>query len=216
MANIETTGQGESLSDLAYKKLERLMVTLFFEPGSIINERDVIEATGMGRTPVREAIQRFAWEGFFVIHPRSGIAVTPLEPQDFSRVLDAREGVEMVLARDAARFAGSHDHHKMELVAQALQQSAKDEDPYAFLDADKMLDEVIGKAAGNIFAARFAEPLQTHSRRFWFRFRRGAEGIRTSADRHCALIEAVISGDRDKASERAKELMRYLVTMTEY
>ena len=43
-------------------------------------------------------------------------------------------------------------------------------DVVAFLEADKALDEAMALAADNPFAARLAAPLQTHSRRFWFRY----------------------------------------------
>lgn len=53
----------ESLAEQAYQILERLIVTLELEPGTLVNERTLIDLTGMGRTPLREAIQRLAWEG---------------------------------------------------------------------------------------------------------------------------------------------------------
>src|SRR5690606_27780967 len=98
-------GYALSLSELAYRLLERQIVTLQLQPGSVINERALIELTGMGRTPVREAIQRLAWEGLMEVRPRSGIAITALDPKDFTKVLDARAGVEQVLARDAVRYS---------------------------------------------------------------------------------------------------------------
>ena len=55
----------------------------------------------------------------------------------------------------------------------------------AFLIADKTFDAAIGQAAENPFAARLASPLQTHSRRFWFRYQSDT-GLqhRRSARRH--------------------------------
>ncbi len=59
-------------------------------------------------------------------------------------------------------------------------------DVVAFLEADKALDEAIAAAADNPFAARLAAPLQTHSRRFWFRYQADT-GLAEAAERHvCA------------------------------
>ncbi len=102
-ATMDSWGS-ESLAEQAYRILERSIVTLELEPGTVVNERTLIELTGMGRTPMREAIQRLAWEGLVEVRPRSGIAIAAIDPKDFIKVLDAREGVERVLARDAARF----------------------------------------------------------------------------------------------------------------
>ena len=84
---IHTVAQtGESLAELAYRQLEEMIVTLKLEPGSIVNERALTDITGMGRTPVREAVQKLAWEGLMEIRPRSGIAIAPLNLQDFGKI----------------------------------------------------------------------------------------------------------------------------------
>lgn len=202
----------ESLADQAYRTLERLLVTLQLEPGAVVNERTLIEITGMGRTPVREAIQKLAWEGLMEVRPRSGVAITAIDPKDFAKVLDAREGVERVLARDAARFGSSRDQERMRHAARMMREAVPSNDVAQFLDADKAFDMALGFAAANPYAARLAAPLQTHSRRFWFRLR-GADGIAASAAAHAALIEAIVSGNPDKASNTASALMTHLRTM---
>lgn len=210
-ALIDSWGS-ESLAEQAYRLLEHLIVTLELEPGSIVNERTLIELTGMGRTPIREAIQRLAWEGLVEVRPRSGIAIAPIDPIDFNKVLDAREGVERVLARDAARFGSARDFERLQAAANAMREAIPAENVALFLDADKAFDIVLGTAAGNPYATRLAAPLQTHSRRFWFRLR-PASGITGSANAHATLIEAIISREPERASQTASALMTYLRTL---
>ena len=62
----------------AYRTLERMIVTLELAPGSVATEATLIERVGLGRTPVREALQRLAWEGLVEVRPRAGVAVAPL------------------------------------------------------------------------------------------------------------------------------------------
>lgn len=202
----------ESLADQAYRILERLIVTLELEPGMVINERTLIDVTGMGRTPVREAIQRLAWEGLMEVRPRSGIAIAAIDPNDFGKVIDTREGVERVLARDAARFGAARDHARMRAAADLMRSAVPANDVAQFLNADKAFDIALGIAAANPYAARLAGPLQTHSRRFWFRLRQ-ENGIAASADAHTVLIDAIVSGHPGKASETASRLMDHLRTM---
>ncbi|WP_439271948.1 GntR family transcriptional regulator [Pseudochrobactrum sp. HB0163] len=202
-----------SLSDQAYLLLERSVVTLQLKPGSVINERLLIELTGMGRTPVREAIQRLAWEGLMEVRPRSGIAITPLDPQDFAKVLDAREGVEQVLCRDAARFSDPHTHQKLRDAASMMKQAAETQNIALFLDADKAFDDVLGQASLNPYAARLAAPLQTHSRRFWYRLRQ-QNSLDDSAAAHRRIIEAIVARDENAAIATAKQLITYLRTLT--
>lgn len=186
-----------------------MIVTLELAPSSIATEGALIERLGLGRTPVREAIQRLAWEGLVEIRPRAGLAIAPLHPGDWLRVIDARRGVEVVLARSAARFVTREAADRFHDAALAMQKSVMAADVLAFLAADKALDEALAFAADNQFAARLAAPLQTHSRRFWFRYQRDT-GLAASAEHHVALISSILEHDEEGAAAGAKRLMSML------
>lgn len=193
----------------AYHALERMIVTLELPPGGVATEAALIDRVGLGRTPVREALQRLAWEGLVEIRPRSGLAIAPLHAGDWLKVIDARRGLEVVLARSAARFAGREAAGFFHRAALAMQKAVIAGNVFAFLDADKALDEALALAADNPFAARVAAPLQTHSRRFWFRYKSDT-GLAESAELHVALIGAILEGDDDSAVKQAKRLMGHL------
>lgn len=199
----------ESATARAYRALERLIVTLELAPGSVTTERALIERIGLGRTPIREAIQRLSWEGLMEIRPRAGLAIAPLHAGDWLRVLDARHGVEIVMARAAARYVSREAADLFHGSALAMQKAVVAADVYAFLDADKAWDEAMAAACDNRFAVRLAGPLQTHSRRFWFRFRRGS-GLAESAEHHVSIIQAVLDGNERSAIEETARLMALL------
>ncbi|MCX7305710.1 MAG: GntR family transcriptional regulator [Hyphomicrobiales bacterium] len=199
----------EPAATRAYRALERMIVILELAPGSIATEGVLIERLGLGRTPVREAIQRLAWEGLVEIRPRAGLAIAPLHPGDWARVIDARWGVEVVLARSAARNVSREAAARFHDAALGMRQAVLADDVLAFLVADKALDEALALAAENPFAARVAAPLQTHSRRFWFRYRAGT-GLAEAAGQHVALIRAIVAGDEAAAGEEAARLMTLL------
>ena len=62
----------ESLTDRAYGDLEELIVTLKLPPGSAVSEAALSVRLGIGRTPIREALQRLARERLVTILPRKG------------------------------------------------------------------------------------------------------------------------------------------------
>lgn len=199
----------ELASTRAYRALEKLIVTLELAPGAVVTERVLIERLSLGRTPVREAIQRLTWEGLLEVRPRAGIVVTPLNAADWLRVIDARRGVEIVLARSAARFLTPDIGARFQATALAMHDAVLDNDVLGFLEADKLLDEALACAADNPFAARLAAPLQTHSRRFWYRFQSGT-GLAESAANHVALIGAILERDEERAGVEADRLMSLL------
>jgi len=193
----------------AYRALERMIVILDLAPASTTTEGALIERLQLGRTPVREAIQRLAWEGLLEIRPRAGIAVAPLHPGDWVRVVEAREGVEIAMARAAARHATQEAAAQFGEAASAMQRSVISGNVIAFMEADKSLDEAMALAADNPFASRLAAPLQTHSRRFWFRYKADT-GLAVAAEHHVAIIRAVLDGDADRATLQASRLMTLL------
>ena len=65
-----------SLTTLAYEKLEELIVTLKLIPGSTHSENNLQQLIGIGRRPVREALQQLSIAGLVEILPRKGIRIT--------------------------------------------------------------------------------------------------------------------------------------------
>ena len=196
----------EPAATRAYHALERMIVTLDLLPGSVVTEGALIDRLGLGRTPVREAIQRLAWEGLIEIRPRAGLAIAPLHPGDWVRVIDARRSLELLLARSAARFVTRNAADRFHASALAMRQAVMAADVLAFLQADKALDEALAFAADNPFAARVAAPLQSHSRRFWYRYN-AETGLAESAEQHVALIRSILEGDEEGAAAEADRLM---------
>lgn len=204
-----TSSPTEPAAARAYRALEHLIVTLQLAPGASATEGALIERVGLGRTPVREAIQRLAWEGLIDVRPRAGIAIAPLRPDDWLRVIDARRGVEVVLARSAARHVTPDAAALFDGAARAMQEAVIAGNVLAFLRADRSVDEALAHAADNPFAARLAAPLQTHSRRFWYRYK-AETGLTDSAEHHVALVRAILDHDEDAAAKAAKRLISLL------
>ena len=86
-----TADRPVSLAEHAYRLLEEKLVTLELPPGSMISEGKLIELSGLGRTPVREALQRLAQQGFFLVMPRKGLQVTPLSRASMEALLETRK-----------------------------------------------------------------------------------------------------------------------------
>ena len=199
----------ERAAQRASRTLEKLIVTLDLAPGSVTTEGALIERLALGRTPVREAIQRLEWEGLLEVRARAGLAVAPLHAADWLKVIDARRGVEGILARSAARYVTKQGARLFHDAALAMQRSVVSGNVLAFLEADKALDEALAAAADNPFAARLAAPLQTHSRRFWFRYKADT-GLAESAEHHVEVIRAILDGDIEAAEAESGRLMMLL------
>ena len=68
--------QTESLADQAYSIVEQMIVSLELAPGSVFSEGQLSEQIGIGRTPLREALQKLAHGRLVSALPRRGMMVT--------------------------------------------------------------------------------------------------------------------------------------------
>lgn len=193
----------------AYDALEQQIVTLVLAPGAAVTEAQLSDRTGFGRTPVREAVQRLSWQGLMEIRPRAGIVIAPLNAGDWLKITEVRRGIEPVLARSAALLSTRENSLPLRDAAVAMASAAAANDNVAFLQAGKLFDRAMAAIADNPFAVRAAGPLQTQSRRFWFRYRR-VTGLAEIAGHHVAIIDAVIDGDAGRSQEETLRLIALL------
>jgi DNA-binding GntR family transcriptional regulator len=80
----------ESLTERAYRQIEELIVTLQIPPGTVVSEASLSERLAIGRTPIREALQRLARERLVVVLPRRGIMVSEINVRTQLRLLEVR------------------------------------------------------------------------------------------------------------------------------
>ncbi|MEA3422623.1 MAG: GntR family transcriptional regulator, partial [Bacillota bacterium] len=62
----------ESANLEIYNELKRRIIELEYEPGSAINEKDLVNEFQVSRTPIREALLRLSQIGLVEMRPRVG------------------------------------------------------------------------------------------------------------------------------------------------
>jgi DNA-binding GntR family transcriptional regulator len=186
------TGVTASLSEQAYQALEQKLVTLVLSPGELVQERDLAAAVGIGRTPVREAIQKLAGYGLLRILPRKGLQVSPVQRSELGKIIEARRVLERLLVVKAAERADSNQRQALETLAEHIEQSSGD--LAAFLRLDRRLDELLESACANSYLVQALAPLHTHCRRLWYLHHEKFD-LRLSARLHAGLARSVAQGD---------------------
>jgi DNA-binding GntR family transcriptional regulator len=155
-----------SLAEQAYRVLEDKLVNLELAPGSVVSEGQLIRMTGLGRTPVREAMQRLAQQELFQVLPRKGLLVAPVNLPDILHVLEARKPLERVIVYRASLNA--RDEQRGGLASFARDLAIAHDDFDAFVRLDIALADLLDACSGNAFASAAAAPLRSHCRRFWY------------------------------------------------
>jgi len=155
-----------SLAERAYEVLEQQLVTLQLAPGAVVSETQLNERVGLGRTPVREAMQRLAQQGLIRVMPRRGLLIAPVDPAALLQVLEARRPLEQQIVRLAALNARDEQRGALAALARELAVSHDRHDEFLRLEIE--LEELLDTCAGNPFLQAAVAPLRTHCRRFWY------------------------------------------------
>src|ERR1051325_4986085 len=119
--NLET--EDGAPTDRAYRELEEMIVTLQLSPGTILSEQALAQRLKIGRTPIREALQRLARDGLVVIMPRRGIMVSEINLRLQLRLLEVRRELERLMARLAAERATPEERGGFGGIAKAMMRS---------------------------------------------------------------------------------------------
>ncbi|HEY0293264.1 MAG TPA: GntR family transcriptional regulator [Hansschlegelia sp.] len=199
-----------TLTDQAYLQLEELITTLQLPPGAFLSELALSERLSIGRTPIREALQRLARDGLVVVIPRRGILVSEINLKSQLRLLETRRVLEALLARLAAERADPAERRRFAEIAVAMRASAADADDLAFMRLDREFNQLTATAARNEFAVRSISTMTALSRRFWYQHYREVGDLPLSARLHAEVAEAIASRNREAASAASDRLMDYI------
>jgi len=169
---------------------------------------------GIGRTPIREALQRLARESLVVILPRRGVMVSEINVRTQLRLLETRREVERLVARSAARRATPGERRRMAELAHRFVRSAHTNDDRGFMRVDREFNELCLAAAKNEFAAGAMRLMQALSRRFWYQHYKEAADLAETAKLHADIARAVAKGDEDAAAGATDRLLDMIQSFT--
>src|SRR5581483_540246 len=134
----------QSLADKAYHEIRGLIVSLELAPGAVIDERDLIERLGIGRTPVREALRRLALERLVEVYPRRGMFVTGVDVRQLARLSEVRAVLEPEAARLAAGRATDADREELDALLEELDAGGAE-----LMELDERIHRAVYRAAHN-------------------------------------------------------------------
>jgi DNA-binding GntR family transcriptional regulator len=200
----------DSLKEIAYHRLEEQLVRLEFAPGSVVTEKALSDAIGIGRTPVREAIQRLAMAGLLVVLPRRGIRVSDVDSGAVLRMLEVGRGLDEAVARGAAVRATPLQRKEFLRVAAEIEAAAARRDPIGCLRSDSEFNNLCIAAMDNEHATKMCQLLHPLSRRFWFSHHGKSGEIKLGPRLHAQAANAVAEGDPDKAAAAFRRINDYL------
>ncbi len=189
---VNDVGLGaDSLSHQAYQRLRDQIVTLQLAPGSPLRETALRRELGLGRTPIREALQSLAGQGLVVLRPRLGAYVADISLTDLQQIFELREELEAFAARLAAERAQADDLLAMQQALFDLEGLEPRELRDRRFATDRRFHGALAGAAHNKYIQDALGRLYNLNVRMWYLVWDRVGPIPSGLDEHRQVLEAI-------------------------
>jgi DNA-binding GntR family transcriptional regulator len=160
------TGSGrQSLAASAYNTIYRNIISLVFEPGQRLEENQLVEQLGIGRTPIREALLRLAADLLVESSPGKGYTVRPITIQDTKAAFDALLIMELGVAHLAVRQETSRILKMMESANKAVETAMKGMDVLELVEANGIFHGHYAACSRNLYLMQALKKVRCETNR---------------------------------------------------
>lgn len=190
-------------SESAYSELKRRIIRCELEPGQRITEAQLAGETGIGKTPIREALTRLTQEGLVSSIRGHGYEVTPITLGDLQDLFAYR----IILEGQAAQLAAGHvqavDLKRLDELCQAHYHIGDTESEENYMRANFAFHVLVAEASGNRRLATAVRQVLEESERLLYLSNILKNRTEEVTSEHKGLVEALLAGDGEAARKMA-------------
>jgi len=149
-----------------YERIKAMVTTFRLRPAERVNEVELARQLGVSRTPVREALNRIAADGFLSATANKGYTVRPLDAKQIFDLYEYRSALELAIVKHVGQRASKED---LQLLAAFTEESRDmpetDEQAIHLLALDEEFHERLAALSGN---SEFLRAIQSINERIRF------------------------------------------------
>jgi DNA-binding GntR family transcriptional regulator len=149
-------------------RLRHMLLEGEIPPGARVPERDLCEAFGISRTPLREALKVLAAEGLVVLLPNRGARAARLTRKDVQDLFEVCEGLEALAGELACQRITEAEAQAVEALHRAMVEHHRNGDLPQYYRCNRLIHEAIVQASGNSVLASMYESVTARIRRARF------------------------------------------------
>jgi DNA-binding GntR family transcriptional regulator len=148
-AAINPIERPPSLTETVTERLRALIVSGELGLGQILSERQLGDALGVSKTPVREALAQLRVEGLVRIIPQKGAVVFTLSAHEVVEICELRQTLEAAALRHAFERNRAALVDGLTAVTQRMRRARERDDVRDYLAADTAFHQVFFATCGN-------------------------------------------------------------------
>ena len=196
-------------SDCAYEQLKKMIVHMEIKPGSLVNETDLMERLGFGRTPLREAILRLVEEKLIEIVPRRGYFIADVSVTDITHAQEFRRYLECTSARLAAVRVTEQNDKDFDDFIEYAEQGMNTDDFIWHIETDREFHRLVAAASGNPYLQESIDQMYNLTIRQYYLSRTPMTLVRSEIEIYKFVIDAIKRHDSDEAELGMRTHLRF-------
>ena len=194
------------LSEQAYQLLETKIVNLELIPGTFVTENELVQLTGLGRMPVKEALKKLETVELIQIFPRKGILITPIEWNTTFQQLELYRALKIIQYKSVMRNILPNEKEAMNVLKTKIENIIDDSEEYRHLIGEEFYNFAL-QIARNPSLTRIIQPLKIHQKRLFNKYyHKRIETLISTKKLQLQLINSIIQSDYDKMENLANQL----------
>ncbi|MFB2550476.1 GntR family transcriptional regulator [Ensifer soli] len=201
-------------SEKAYAIIRKQLVEFQLKPDERINEVQLARSLGLSRTPIREALNRLASEGFVALTPNRGFFFRALDIDDLLDLYELRSIIECAAFTLMCERGTDADLDRLNTYWQAASIRYRERDPDEILQLDEGFHLLIAELSGN---PEIRNQLATINARIRFIRRIQIQHVSHDQDQvtaHSRIVDAALARDAGKGVELLKSHIVMTVSAT--
>ncbi len=155
----------QPLAIIAYEAIVQRIISLEYQPSQHLEESQLMEDLGIGRTPIREALVRLQGEKMVESHPNKGVIVRPITLQNTKAMFESMSIFEFGVADIAATKNCSLAIQKMKESNKDIDTTVREGDLLGMVEANHKFHMNFAGASQNEFLIRATHDVRSEAKR---------------------------------------------------
>ena len=188
----------EALTNQAYEYLYRKIVSCEYLPGQELNEKQLLEETSFGRTPLREALLMLQAENLIDIFPRKGMRITPFTEKSIEDLYQTRKLIEPTVCR---KYITMYSKSKLLEFLKQFERAEKGSDYDEFQIDTSFHSYLIGITENNILINLYQSVMIQQMRLAVYAALNDDQNRVGNLDQHRAIIDALLRENEEDVQD---------------
>jgi len=159
------TNNKKPLGAAAYDKIYRKIISLEYKPGQRLEENQLVNKLGIGRTPIREALLKLSADMMVETQLNKGFVVSPITLQKTKAAFAALKILELGVASLAVQQDVTHYLPKMERANQSLKDAMTRMDILLLVEFNSTFHRYFARCSNNEYLIQFLHKVRCETNR---------------------------------------------------